>query len=350
MHNQKIGVTVGKFYPPHIGHKLMIDMASTHLDLLYVIIGYRHEEELLTGPERLWILGSHYYNNSKVVVVPVLDDIGDAKAYDEYGTAIDEEFWNKWTRVFNDLVPDATHFVSSDFYGKEAARRLGIEWFPVDPDRETIDISGTEIRKDIQYCWDFLIPESKAHFTKKVAIVGPESTGKSTMTKNLAKAFNTVGVHEYGRTLSTTVDHDLVADDFVEIVSRQQTLNQSALLNAGPISFLDTEAFTTYEFSKVYLEEPVEELYSSGFNQKVDAYILLAPTVDFVNDGTRVMPDHKERTNFFFDMLDNIKLTGKPFIVVSDKEYSDRFYRAQGFCNELWTKWWLEEVEGYVYE
>ena len=61
----------------------------------------------------------------------------------------------------------------------------------------------------------------------KVAIIGPESTGKSELSKSLAKHFNAYWVPEYSRTYCENLDHDCTLEDELNIFHGQLTLERS---------------------------------------------------------------------------------------------------------------------------
>ena len=67
---------------------------------------------------------------------------------------------------------------------------------------------------------------------KKVVLVGPESTGKSTLARRLAEHFNTVLVEEYGRIYCEKFGNDCDAMDHCHIAAGQLFLEEQALPNA----------------------------------------------------------------------------------------------------------------------
>lgn len=329
----KVGITVGKFMPFHIGHEFMIDFAVSQLDSVDVIVS-GNETDIIPLSVRYGWLSQRYANNSKVKIHYHIDNIpmGDT---DENGTVIDTAFWNQWIKVFRDFSPYATHFVSSDMYGQKAAHLLGIKWLPVDPKRETFKISGTAIRQDPMKHWDMITHVAKNYYLKRIAIVGPESTGKSTLTAYLAEHFNTVGVHEYGRTISETKSNVLDKNDFIDILQGQNAMIEIASKHANKILFTDTEAFTTYLFGLIYLNTKIPEIYLSAISQHFDHYIVLAPTVKWIDDGTRVIPDYAVREKFYNSMISFLTEHNKSFTVVDDTSYRERTTRATNIVNNL---------------
>jgi HTH-type transcriptional regulator, transcriptional repressor of NAD biosynthesis genes len=333
--SKTLGITIGKFMPLHLGHELMLDFGANMLDHLTVLVSGNETDEIPLSVRFKWV--SDYLSKySNVRVVKHVDESPTPENIDANGTVLDAEFQQYWKHQFFEVDPFATHFVSSDAYGKTMANLLGIKWLRVDPNRETYQISGTQIRKDVYTNFQYISDVAKPYFVKRVAIVGPESTGKSTLTKNLADMFSTVGVHEYGRTISETMNNVLTADDFYNIAEAQQVLLDSAVSKARvPIVFTDTEAYTTYLFSNIYLGQYLEDIKISAIKQDFDLYLVLAPTVKWVDDGTRILSDQADREIFFKQLVEFLQTHNKKYVIIDPPTYSDRIWFAFNAANKI---------------
>ena len=91
---------------------------------------------------------------------------------------------------------------------------------------------------------------------KRVVICGPESTGKSTLTQNLASYYNTSFANEFARDflqdkwdISNTV---CTKKDLIDIVKGQIDNENKALLKADKLLFCDTNILTTIAWSKTH--------------------------------------------------------------------------------------------------
>ena len=323
---KRVALTVGKFIPLHEGHRLMIQAAAENFDEVVVIISSRDEQypDQPTLQERFDVLRDMYRYDDTVTIKMVLDLVGDPKRVDQNGTALDEDFLAHWDMIFKETAPNATHFVSSDVYGKMCAERLGIEWFPVDPKRLAVNISATEIRSDPDIHWDMIVPEFQKFYRKKIAIVGPESSGKSTLTEQLAQMYYGTMAPEWGRTISEQKPN-LDEDDFVRIYNMQKLLSDTAEQNSkNGYSFHDTEALTTYLFSEIYLDRPMNRLEAMFRGQDFDLYILLKPDMPWVDDGSRILSDEKSRVDFYDKLRHCLAARGKPFVEIGgDKRLAD---------------------------
>lgn len=98
----------------------------------------------------------------------------------------------------------------------------------------------------------------------RVVFVGAESTGKSTLSEYLARAYGTVSVPEIGRFIWEEKGGKLNADDYVEIAVKHRAAEDAALAHARRWLFVDTNALTTLllgvEFHQVGDVPPAELL------------------------------------------------------------------------------------------
>jgi nicotinamide riboside kinase len=79
----------------------------------------------------------------------------------------------------------------------------------------------------------------------RVVFVGAESTGKSTLSEYLARAYDTVSVPEIGRFIWEEKGGNLNADDYVEIAVKHRAAEDEAMALARRWLFVDTNALTT---------------------------------------------------------------------------------------------------------
>ena len=172
------GVVIGKFYPPHHGHTYLIDVARTHVDHLSVIVCDRAGQTIPGQLRAAWLRELH-----PDVEVMRIDDVYPSD---------DSRLWAELTMRWLGCAPDAV-FTSED-YGDAYARFMGSVHVLVDRARATVPCSGTDVRADPLACWEYLAPCVRAHFCKRVCVVGAESSGTTTLAAALAAHYNTVWV------------------------------------------------------------------------------------------------------------------------------------------------------------
>lgn len=97
---------------------------------------------------------------------------------------------------------------------------------------------------------------------RRVAIVGPESTGKTTLAEQLAKHYNTVFVAEYAREYINNLKRPYSIDDIVTISKRQMEMEDKLSAEANKILICDTSLLVTkiwaeFKYSKcpAWIEE-----------------------------------------------------------------------------------------------
>jgi cytidyltransferase-like protein len=145
----KRGLVIGKFYPPHRGHKFLIDTALRQVDHLDVIICVRPDQTIPGSMRGSWLRAMHPSANVVEVADPGHDN--------------DSHFWAEYTRKILGYAPDAV-FTSED-YGDEYARFLGSIHIKVDPERRQVPISGTKISRGNRKR-ESLLPKTTAMSTR----------------------------------------------------------------------------------------------------------------------------------------------------------------------------------------
>ena len=129
---------------------------------------------------------------------------------------------------------------------------------------------------------------------KRVAIVGAESTGKTTLAQELAAHFHTVWVPEYGREY-TEVNvgreaffhyqwHD---EEFLQIAQKQVELEDKLAEKANRVLICDTDALATCIWQERYLGSCSPEVANIAAHRHYDLYLLAHFDVPFLQDGLR---------------------------------------------------------------
>lgn len=318
-----IGLTLGKFLPFHKGHELLIKTASNLCDDLFVLVGVDESDPYTFRQRKDWI-EENYFNNVFVIAQKELDKNAPK---DADGTITDETYWKVWLNDTRNLLKrwDINHIdvvFTSDLYGERIARELNAKWVPVDPDREIIPTSGTKVRADIENNFSMLPSYVRKSLVKTVAILGPESVGKSTLIKKLSNKYTTIP--EYGRILSVNRKNNIDFSDFRTIQYIQQFwINEFKAEAKTPVLISDTEALITALYADLYLgaSEKHKELYDYAEQQHIDKYIVLAPNVPWVQDGFRVQDSDIKRYFFFYNIIEYLRKWKKDFTVIDNSNF-----------------------------
>jgi HTH-type transcriptional regulator, transcriptional repressor of NAD biosynthesis genes len=273
------GFIVGKFYPPHRGHKHLIDSARKQLDELIVMIAAHPSQKIPGELRQTWLREIHPDCDIRLV---------------EDRLPNESKPWADFTVAYLGRAPDVV-FTSED-YGPDFARIMGSRHVMIDRARHQVPISGTEIRKHPLRNLEYLEDCVRAWILPRVVLVGAESCGKTTLAKRLAEHFHTQWVAEYGREHwekkvagYTMVDAlpSWSQDEFVHIAQEQQRREDLSARTAHPLLICDTNAFATGTWYERYYRDRHPAIDQMGERCKADLYLLAAPDVPFVQDGFR---------------------------------------------------------------
>ncbi|KAF2079680.1 DUF4301 family protein [Flavobacterium sharifuzzamanii] len=170
----------------------------------------------------------------------------------------------------------------------------------------------------------------------KIALFGPESTGKTTLAKQLADYYETEWVPEFARDYLQEKweenKHICVADDMMPIAYGQTALENEKLANANKYLFCDTNLMVTKVFSEMYYGFCDPLLNEAALKHEYDLFFLTDIDVPWEKDDIRDTPEGRETVFSVFKqtLID----TKKPFITLSgDKE--TRLAKATAIIDEL---------------
>lgn len=311
-----IGVTVGKFNPPHMGHLHMIESGADQVDHLYVLVADRCEETISAGDRAAWLRQAVSDN---VTVLITADDIPTAS--------------EPWAERALELLPSQPDLAfTSELWGPEWASLMGSRHVAIDIERTTVPISGRQLRADLREHFEFLIPPARTALAKRVVMVGAESTGKTTLAEAVAEAWETVWVPEYGRLFWESrqylADQTWTSADFDHIAATQTNwINELASQATTGVVIVDTDALATEVWRERYLGTETTVPSSTA-----DLYVVCAPDFAWVQDGTRESADQRqamhERT------LDLVGRAGVDHVVVEGPR-ADRVKAVSAHLDQL---------------
>lgn len=325
----KYGLVLGRFCPLHNGHKYLISEACRQCDVLYVMICSLMNEPINGFDRFLWLV-HEYRSNKKIKIIWCQDE--NPQVPEECESV--DEFYNKyWVPSVYSRIPKLDVVFTSENYGDEFARYLNVEHVLVDLERKVVPASGTKVRfNPYGEMWDYIPSCVKQYYLKKIVIMGPESTGKSTMTKKLSKYFKTKYVEEYGRYYTEYIKpaSDLTVSDFEKIADRQfGEIHNKTKWNSDKLLFIDTEAITTKLFGELYIDGFKSQMIDTIIDhQNYDLYLLLDVDVPWVDDGTRDFPYPTQRKTHFNMIKNELERKNFPYVVISGNSYEDRFENA----------------------
>jgi NadR type nicotinamide-nucleotide adenylyltransferase len=124
----------------------------------------------------------------------------------------------------------------------------------------------------------------------RIVLTGPESTGKTTLARELAALYDTPWSAEYAREYAST-RASLGLED-VEAIARGQIVNEDrATLAARDLVILDTDLVSTAVYSRFYYATVAEWIARAAAERLGDLYLMPDLEVPFVPDTVRDSAD-----------------------------------------------------------
>lgn len=152
----------------------------------------------------------------------------------------------------------------------------------------------------------------------KIAITGPESTGKSTLAQQLAAHFNTLWVPEFAREYIGNLNQPYTLHDLEQIARGQAKLQQKAESQNPAILFSDTEFLVLKVWSENAFSQCPEIIATGLKNQHFDLYLLPDIDLPWQPDPQR---EHPHLRQYFFDLYKSeLQRLNFPFAIISGTE------------------------------
>jgi len=166
--NKKIGLFIGKFLPPHIGHAVQIEKCLDGVDILYVVVADSKKRtadicsnagmKLISLNRRIKWLKKHFRKNKRIKFLKL--NQGMLEAYPN-----DIENWK--TKLLKATRGKTKYwFVDNNFI--EISRKVFPEYEFIGFDRTKINISATMVRNDLKNNLDNIIKEARDYFKKNL--------------------------------------------------------------------------------------------------------------------------------------------------------------------------------------
>ena len=154
----------------------------------------------------------------------------------------------------------------------------------------------------------------------KVVINGPESTGKTTLTKQLAKYFNTEYVQEFARDYlqeKWDLKKEVCSkEDLLVIVKEQVNLENKLSSKANKVLFLDTNIITTINWSITHFDGYCDPwIIKQAELLQYDHYLITNIDIPWVKDDLRDRPN--ERENMLSSLINQHDIRGLKYSIIS---------------------------------
>ena len=300
-----VGMVLGKFYPPHRGHVYLCEFALAQVERLHIVVGTLSRESM-DGALRHQLM-------QELVPGATVHHLTDENPQ---VPSVHPDFWRIWRESLLRSLPEPVDVVfASEPYGERLAAELGARFVPVDPTRSILPIRATTIRENPLAAWDQLPRAVRPHFVKRVCLMGPESTGKTTLAVSLARDLATVWVPEYARPHLAAREGQPLLADFAPIARGQLASEQSLARDANRVLICDSDALTTALYAEALCGEVPPEVQALADGGPYDLTLVTAPDVPYVPEPLRYLPHARER--FFTRCIEALEAHGRKYHVLS---------------------------------
>jgi nicotinamide riboside kinase len=203
------------------------------------------------------------------------------------------------------------------------------------------------------------------HEVKKVVIIGPESTGKSSLCDLLAKHYNTIWCPEYAREYLLTHGTHYTYDDLLtiakgqlqleeeyirkvssegwmvndEVVAEGETSSQHSIVNhqlpnERKLLFIDTDMYVMKVWCEYVFNKCHQFILEKITEQKIDLYLLCNIDLPWVKDELREYPDLESRRELYHIYKDILVNQNVPWVDISGT-YEERLQTAVEAVDKL---------------
>ena len=330
------GLVLGAFLPPDVGHHALIHHVQARCAQVVIAVTDRPGQLPETHDRASWMQAVHL--DLDVVVLPdACEWHGSAPCVDECASA--------WADQVALLPAPFDLIVTAHPFGPLLAERLGATY--LDPSTLTSADLGLEpipgstlvvddaVRSDLAGHWDRLHPVVRAGLYRRVALIGSESTGTTTLARDLAEHLQAPLTYEAGRIMSWSLAAraggiekvEWTEHDFFRILEEQRRVEADATARAvdlpigplGPWLVCDTDALATVVWWERYLDGPPDPSMRFSDARLADAYVITSPhDVSFLQDGVR--DGEHVRFAMHARFVELAAASGRPYLEVSGTE------------------------------
>ena len=157
---------------------------------------------------------------------------------------------------------------------------------------------------------------------KKVAIIGPECTGKSDLSKFLAEHFKTAWVPEYARGFIDRLRRPYNQSDLLTIAHGQLRIEDEWTSDANQVLICDTNLYVIKIWSEFKFGNCDKEILQHIANRKYDLYLLTYIDIPWENDPQREHPQKREQ--LYLHYLTEMKSQSVPFVEIKGERDARR--------------------------
>ena len=156
----------------------------------------------------------------------------------------------------------------------------------------------------------------------KIVVIGPESTGKSTLCAALADHFHTIWCKEYAREYLLVHGTNYSYEDLLTIAKGQLQLENeaTAAISSGasktPVLIIDTDMYVMKVWCEFVFGKCHQFILDEIVTRKYDGYLLCKPDLPWTKDELREYPDLETREKLYHHYRDLLINQSTPWFEV----------------------------------
>lgn len=148
---------------------------------------------------------------------------------------------------------------------------------------------------------------------KKIVVIGPESTGKSTLSAQLAAHYQTLWVPEFARDYLMQLNRPYEQPDLLRMAEGQLQSEDAAAEKANKLLICDTDLHVIKVWSEAKYGDCDARILELIASRKYDLYLLTYIDIAWEDDPQREHPRPEEREYFYQIYRDIVMNSGLPW-------------------------------------
>lgn len=173
---------------------------------------------------------------------------------------------------------------------------------------------------------------------KKIVILGPESTGKSTLCRQLAEHYQTQWCPEFAREFLLKHGMNYTYDDLLTIAKGQVALEEEYLSKTEELShsllFIDTDMYVMKVWCEFVFGNCHRFILDQIVTRKYDLYLLCNIDLPWTKDELREYPDLERREQLYRIYKDIMVNQSTPWVDISG-DYEERLKKGINAVDHL---------------
>lgn len=342
-----IGLMIGHFEPLHLGQMRSILAAAGQAKNLHIVITKHpsaHPDFYITLQDKArWLqmacaeLPFIHIHTTKEIELPIHDSFDEMRDEASIDIAASNAKLQRLADILN-VPADTVLFVAENHPLAQNPVRQQLSMPVVTTPLQAEFNSAAIARNPVAY-WSAIHPQARGDYTKTVAIVGGESSGKTTLVHKLANYYGASFVLEMGRLYVGTdlggSEIGLQYSDYGPIALNHAQAIREATANAtAPVTIIDTDFVTTQAFCEEY-EGRNHPFVGASINEfRLDHTIMLDNNTPWIADGMRSLGSEESRGRFEERLLDIFYRHSIDPHLIDKPDYDARYREAITFIDE----------------